>query len=870
MPLTRLVLSNLSTRRARTALTVAAVAFSVSLVVAVTSGYTSAEAAIYKYLVAYMGATDIQITDKADFRAGITESLVGDLRKDPAVKSAVGRLETDTGMLDTSGKPVSGRAAQLIGIERPADADVARTPMNKGQWFDTSTGDIAVIDQQAADVLKITVGDTILLPTADAKRPFKVVGICHKPAILAEKISWIYLPIRTAQELTNRSGQVSRIMVELKSTQLEKDFAARWEPRLQAINRDLTMRLARDTRKMMEKNLQGVHFISTLGGAVSMIAATFIVFSALAMGVTERQRTLAMLRAIGAYRGQIARLVLIEGALLGLAGALIGVPLGIVWTWFLSRWKADFFTAGVVIDPRGAALGVFGSLAAALLAGLLPAWTASRVSPLEAMTPLAKPSSARAPFLAALAGLALIAIDPLLIFTPGVPREVMFYGHFFLGLPGVMAGFFLLAPAVVWIVDRLFATVAARAMAVEPGLLRQQLSGGMWRAAGTGASLMVGLAILVVMQTMGHSMLSGWRLPDRFPDIFIFAGQGLTQDQYTKLDEVEGIKKGEVLPIVLAFPGLPDGIFGKIGAAVLPDATMFLGVDPDLALDMMELEFRDGNPKDAAAGLKKGHHIIVTDEFRVLKGLRVGDKLPLMTKTGMKDFTICGVVWSPGIDVMVSMFDMGRMFDQRTAASVFGSLEDAHNEFGKDKAFLFAANLKLGVDKEVMLKKVKEQLGEKGWKAGDVRKIKHEIISGFQKLLLLLTTVAFSAMAVAALGVTNTVMASVRSRQWQFGVLRSIGVTRAQLLRLVLAEAILLGVVGCVLGLIAGFQMTIDGMGFTRRLLGYVTELALPWGMLATGVGIVMAVSLLASLWPAVAVARTQPLTLLQSGRAAT
>jgi putative ABC transport system permease protein len=601
-----------------------------------------------------------------------------------------------------------------------------------------------------------------------------------------------------------------------------------------------------------------------------MIAATFIVFSALAMGVTERQRTLAMLRAIGAYRSQVAGLVLIEGAILGLVGALVGVPLGLLWTWVLATWKADFFSAGVVIDPRGAALGVFGSLAAALLAGLLPAWSASRVSPLEAMTPLAKTPSARVPLVSALIGLALISIDPLFIFTPGVSREVMFYGHFFLGLPGVMAGFFLLAPAVVWIVEGLFAHVAARVMAVQPGLLRQQLSGGTWRAAGTGASLMVGLAILVVMQTMGHSILSGWRLPDRFPDIFIFAGQGLTQDQYKKLDEVEGIKKGEVLPIVLAFPGLPEGIFGAIGAALMPDATMFLGVDPDLALDMMELDFRDGNPKDAAAGLKKGHHIIVTDEFRVLKGLRVGDKLPLMTKTGLEDFTICGVVWSPGIDVMVSMFDMGRMFDQRTAASVFGSIEDARTEFGKDKAFLFAANLKMGVDKAEMLKKVKEQLGEKGWKAGDVRKIKHEIISGFQKLLLLLSTVAFSAMAVAALGVTNTVMASVRSRQWQFGILRSIGVTRAQLLRLVLAEAILLGLVGCILGLLAGLQMTIDGMGFTRRLLGYVTELHLPWGMLGIGVGIVMGVSLLASLWPAATVARTQPLTLLQSGRAAT
>jgi putative ABC transport system permease protein len=165
---------------------------------------------------------------------------------------------------------------------------------------------------------------------------------------------------------------------------------------------------------------------------------------------------------------------------------------------------------------------------------------------------------------------------------------------------------------------------------------------------------------------------------------------------------------------------------------------------------------------------------------------------------------------------------------------------------------------------------VKSQLGELGWKAGDVRQIKFEIEQGFYKILLLMTTVAFSAMAVAALGVTNTVMASVRSRQWQFGILRSIGVTRGQLLRLVLTEAVLLGIVGIALGLAAGFILSMNALGLSRFILGYVVPLQPPWGMLGIGLIIIMAVSVLASLWPAVSVAKTQPLTLLQSGRAAT
>ena len=83
-----------------------------------------------------------------------------------------------------------------------------------------------------------------------------------------------------------------------------------------------------------------------------------------------------------------------------------------------------------------------------------------------------------------------------------------------------------------------------------------------------------------------------------------------------------------------------------------------------------------------------------------------------------------------------------------------------------------------------------------GFAAYDVRQIKYEIQQGFKRMLLLVSTIAFAAMAVASLGVTNTIMASVRTRRWQFGILRSVGFTRDGLLRLVLAEAVLIGIVG--------------------------------------------------------------------------
>src|SRR5437588_9401615 len=159
-----------------------------------------------------------------------------------------------------------------------------------------------------------------------------------------------------------------------------------------------------------------------------------------------------------------------------------------------------------------------------------------------------------------------------------------------------------------------------------------------------------------------------------------------------------------------------------MGAAVLPNATMFFGIDPDKAFDLMELDFREGNPKDAQRMLKLGRHVIVTLEFQQLKGLHVGDTIKLKTpRHGDVPYTIAGVVWSPGIDVIVSVQDMGRQFDQRTAASMFGTLEDAREDFGVDGVYLFAANLDMGVNKEDVLQQVKQSVGAFGMRAGDVR-----------------------------------------------------------------------------------------------------------------------------------------------------
>jgi putative ABC transport system permease protein len=679
---------------------------------------------------------------------------------------------------------------------------------------------------------------------------------------------------------------VNRIQVDLKPQVNESDFVAKWTPKLKAIDPGLTLRLGRDVRAVVDRNLFSVHLLSYLGGSISMLAATFIIFSALSMGVTERSRTLAMMRAVGALRMQVAQLVVVEGLSLSAFAVAIGVPMGWLWLFLIQLRFREILPTGFTISWGGVLFAGGGSILAALLASLLPAWWATRVRPLEAMAPQATAPSNRTPFFAAALGLFLIGFDPLIVFIPWaslleghvanpgpVSRLVTLAMHFGAGLPTMMLGFFLLAPLFVLTLERLLGPLVASAMQLRFALLRQQLSGGLWRAAGTCAALMVGLAILIAMETQGHSMLKGWELPDKFPDVFIVSWSGLNDKEVDELAHTPGIMPGQLLPIAVAAPESPifsgskSGVGALTLAAITPDATMFLGIDPALGMQMLQLRFTQGNAADAVAELNQGNHVIVTDEFHELRKLNIGDTVSLNTNRGVVPFIISAVVSSPGMDVINAKFDMGQQFDQRTAGSLFGSMADAKKYFDADVTRIFAANLVIGTDKEQVLKDVQKTLGQREMQVGDVRAIKYNMEKTFSELLLLISFVPFSAMFIASLGVTNTIMASIRTRRWQLGVLRSVGLTRSQLIRLIFSEALLVGLVAAGLGCCAGGVMAIDAHRLGLTMTGFNVPLAVAWDYVTAGVAIVVAVALLAAAWPAIDVSRTEPLSLLQAGR---
>ena len=482
MVIRKLALSNLLVHRARTILTTAAIALSVSLVVAVTSGYASLESMAGRFAGRYLGTADAVITRRSVTTNNFPESVVEDLRKDPDVKRVTGRLEMKNYFTDSKGE---SHQQNLVGIRRPIDNRIENLEPAVGQWFDTADGNVAVIDQVAAELANVTVGGIYHLSGPTKSVDLKVVGIVQKPAVLASHIQTIYLPLKTLQSFAgiDQPPLINRVLVDLNAKASQQVFADRWESKIRQVDPLLTLHLGRDVRKIVNNNLQGVHLMSYLGGSVSMLAATFIIFSALSMGVTERSRTLAMMRAIGAVRRQVAQLVVIEGLALATMAVLIGVPLGWFWLFLLELKYREFLPHGFATSWEGISFAVVGSLIDALLASLLPAWWATRVRPLEAMSVQATPASKKSPYVAALFGLLLIGVDPAILFINwasllagkvadpiAAQRQITVIGHFILGLPTVMFGFFLIAPLFVVTLEKLAAPAVAlpAVVAAEP------------------------------------------------------------------------------------------------------------------------------------------------------------------------------------------------------------------------------------------------------------------------------------------------------------------------------------------------------------------------------------------------------------------
>lgn len=143
--------------------------------------------------------------------------------------------------------------------------------------------------------------------------------------------------------------------------------------------------------------------------------------------------------------------------------------------------------------------------------------------------------------------------------------------------------------------------------------------------------------------------------------------------------------------------------------------------------------------------------------------------------------------------------------------------------------------------------------------------LKAQIDRDIERATALFASVPMVALIVAALGVGNLMMANIASRSRQIAVLRAVGTTRSQVIRLVIGEALVLGVLGSLLGLALGYHAAYGMNTMTEAIWGFRPQWTVPWKWIGTGIAFTIGICLIAGILPARQAARNNIISALQT-----
>lgn len=905
----RLATRTLLERPSRSWLLLGAVALSAALIACVAAALTSVNRAVDVRLQEMIGRADVLI--KPASGRSLEETLLRTVRAWPETQVATGRLLEGLGFRATINAylpdenplathpyrrvriPVSF-SARAVGFEpmvedrfRPLRLVAGRLPQKPGEIaIDVAAveslarqarrkptgaapspepGPLVAITSEAAAERATQQGTLALGSTLDAVRlfrtptPLTIVGHVASPPLGGR---WqVYMTREQLGAITDNTGRLSQIDILLKpGADPEALVQARRSEMGDRVLLQTTAKVTGGVTANMRANQLGFYLATTM----AFLAAAFIITTGLSTGVIERQRQLAILRCIGSSRATLAWAQVLSGGLLGAAGAVIGVPLGLGVCAIILYAARDVIPTGLALSGTPFLLPSAGAVACGVLGGVYPAWAASRVSPLQGLSVRARPVQPRLMIWLSLAGIGAILFN-IVVFTTIRDAQLLFWIYATTGLPLLFIGYFLLGPAVMRGAVAALSGVLTRGLALPPRLLGRTAQATPYRLGFTASAMMSGLAIMVAIWTQGRAVRDDWLERMRFPDAFA-AGLHVSPDAIERIGAIPFVT--DLCPITIL--PVESQTFGV--RALQRYKSSFIAFEPEPFFRMTHLTWLqpadEAGQQAARERLGRGGAVIVAREFFAASGIGVGGRIRLSHADREHEFEIVGVVTSPGLEVVGSFFETADQFADQAIHAVFGTRADLRDRFGSDAVNMIQMDLADTVSDDEAIATLRGVLLETGvLEVGSGRSVKRDLHTIVRGSLLVMTSIALFALVKASLGVANIIIAGVHTRRFEFGVLRAVGASRGMLVRLILAEGVLVGVVAIVLGTILGLQGVAQGQVLDRMLLGLELTLRPPLVPILIGWAAVLGACLLAALPPALGIARQGPRELLATPR---
>ncbi len=825
MSLTNLAFRSLRARPLRAVLSALGVALGVAVLFAGMSVRAGVDASVRSTVNDLVGRSDLRVA--AFGETGLSADTVALIAETPGVAVAAPALERRTylgaGSIDDAALPPP---VTVLGIDPVIDARLHDLVLVAGSPLSQPGEHSALITERLAAQDGLTVGSPLSMQAAGDPVDYRVIGIVAGDGPLTGAFGrTVIVPLQTAQAVFDETG-VTRVDIGLSPETDRATVSSALEARLTA--EPYVLSSPQDLAAALRASTADFQATTALIAAIALFAGAFLIFNTLSMTVSERIREVGLLRAAGARRGQVMSFMLTQALVLGVAGSLVGLVLGAL---LAAGMVAFVRTVGSVTLERPAlaldaiAFALIVGVGVTLAAALEPARRASRIQPVEALTPrLDRPAarSARLRWLAVVFG--VVALVGVLALPPGgtgssVVQPLVVYGILLVGT--------LLIPFVLPAIVRVAGAPFAAIFRFEERLARSSVVRDRSRTALTLGSLTVGLAMIVALGGVGEharAAAAGW-ISDVVPgDLVVTSIRPIVTED------------GVAEDLAVAVPGIarvsPIATFDIALQGTRTDAAAVVGAD--MAADG-RLVFIDGDRDVALAALDAGGSAIVPAALAERFGLSVGDAVLVPTiDGGSLDLTIVGVV--------------ERSIPGRTGEAMLIGWGDATNSLGVAGADVFA--VRFAPDAPATARdQLRVEATALALEVVPLDRIEGAISDALGRIFGLFDALAAVAVLIAALGIVNTLTMNVMERVREIGILRAAGMTRGQVWRSVVVEAGVLGLAGALLGialglLVGALMVVLSGGRFD-------VASGIPWSIIGLALVLGVAVAMLAAAYPA-------------------
>ena len=799
------------------------------------------------------GKADLVVTNAAGADGeSLPERVLRRLEGSQVVKAAVPSLQLRTTLavqlpdsaisLSLLGFDMGGFV--VYGIDPRADPAVRDYKLKQGSFLSPSGGaqEIVLVENYAAES-NLKVGSIIELLAAQGPQEFKIVGLIAKEgAGLNNNGAFGVIPLRTAQELFNRTGELDQIEIVLKpqygALREQESAKAELQSRLGGAY-SITTTAAKGER--VNQMLSGFSIGLNFMGGMALFVGAYLIYNTFSMTVIERTREFGLLRTLGLTRRQVVLQVLVEAGILGLAGSLAGALLGIG----LAQGAARLLSSLLDLDAIPTTVNVPTILSSLLIgilvtviAALIPAWQAGRISPLEALRVRGIRREGWLLRHGWKLGMVMLLISTIILVANPFPYDVQFR----LGSITVVLLFFggtLLIPGSVGIWERLTRPLVSWLYGAAGRLGSSNLQRSKLRTTLTVAALMVGVSMIIITRGMTDSFrgdLEVWIDAYIGGDLMVNSPTPMRSQVMRRLEAMSGVAAVTPMRTLPVSWQRPDGAVENL---------VFMGVEPATYLRVTGFVFSDSQVDAAAATrqLMAGNTLFISSVLAEKHDLQPGDVLRLRTRSGDQDFHIAAVV--------VSFFNQG--------LTVHGSWSDMRRYFKTSDASAYLVKVAEGYPTETVRLRIEDAFAKRqGLSVVSNQAVIDQVFRLLNQAYSMFDVMAIIAMLVGALGVVNTLTMNVAERIQEIGMLRSIGLTRGQTLVMVLAESLLMGLIGGVLGLAFGVLLTRIFLWSMTAMSGYKINFVMPVMAVAAGLVIALLVSQLAAIFPARRAARTR------------